>query len=311
MLSPECAQLAFMKLKLLSSLVVAIACGAPAWGAALRDAKVSHLVNDVQVADDASRSHPATLQEVVENSAAIATGPLSRVELVFPDRTLTRLGAETLLRFRAGTRDLLLDRGTLLLQVPSFRGGARVALGSLTASLGGATVLVEHLPGASVKLCVLEGDLRVAVNGFLGDSVVLKAGKMLITAPDVRRIPDPVDVDLGILVKTSTLVNSTAFRGEAPAAVGDFPSRQRLERAVAQQTKLFRKKTLFPTNLAIVGSGTSVVIPGCAGGGGSGVESEPAVAEAVLPEPAPTPQESLLASRKAAAPAEEPPLPSP
>ena len=251
-----------MRLRFLLTCALLAAGSPPVFSASLKDAKVSHALNDVRVAHQAAGTHPAAPQEVVRDGSAILTGPQSRAELTFPDRTLARLGAETSLRSKPGTRDLLLDRGTLLLQVPKLRGGARIHTGSLTSSVGSATILIEHLPGGSVKVIVLEGDLRISVEGFLGDSIVLTPGKMLITKPDVRRIPDPVDVDLRTLTKTSSLIGPANFRGASDVAVAPLPSMPLIERAIERQAGLVKRQRLFPTNLVILGSGTTVVIPG-------------------------------------------------
>jgi cyclopropane fatty-acyl-phospholipid synthase-like methyltransferase len=64
--------------------------------------------------------------------------------LLFRDQTLTRLGADTFFSFTQGTRDLTLERGTLLLQVPKGRGGARIRTAAVTASITGTTILLEH-----------------------------------------------------------------------------------------------------------------------------------------------------------------------
>lgn len=268
-----------MRLRLLLTCALLAAGSAPVFSAPLKDAKVSHALNDVRVVDHAAGTHPAAPQEIVRDGSAILTGPRSRAELTFPDRTLARLGAETSLRSQPGTRDLLLDRGTLLLQVPKLRGGARIHTGSLTSSVGSATILIEHLPGGSVKVVVLEGDLRISVDGFLGDSIVLTPGKMLITKPDVRRIPDPVDVDLRTLTKTSSLIEPANFQGASEVCVAPLPSRPLIERTIERQAGLVKRQELFPTNLVILGSGTTVVIPG------AGAQPEPPAQIADRPPP--------------------------
>jgi hypothetical protein len=251
-----------MSLNFLASLAIFTAWTPPLFAGPLKDAKINHAVNDVRVMDAANAEHPAVQQEVLPIGSYICSGLQSRAEVLFADQTLTRLGAETSVRINPHSRDLLLDHGTLLIQVPKFRGDTRVHTGSLTASVGSATFLIEHLPAKSVKIAVLDGELRIAVDGFLGDSIILTPGKMLITKPDVRRIPDPVDVDLRTLAKTSSLINPDIFRAEANnVSVAQLPSMPLIERKIAGQDKLVRSKTLFPTNLAIVGGGTNIVIP--------------------------------------------------
>ncbi len=237
----------------------------------LDEAKVRRVVNEVTLVAPQAKPRRAVEEQVMRAEDALRVGPRSRAELLFPDHTLARLGAETELALRRGSRELALARGTLLLEVPGFRGGVRVRLGSLTAVAGAATILVEHLPAQSVKIVVLAGDLRVCVAGFLGDSIVIPPGKMLITAPEVKRLPDPVDVDLSTLVKTSALIDAGTFSaGAAPLA-----SLPRIEREILRQAGFFKVKRLIPTNLAIVGSGTSVVIPGQEGAGATEAKVTP------------------------------------
>lgn len=277
-----------MRLRLLFRFALLAAVTPPVFAASLKDAKVSHALNDVRVADRTAGTHPAGAQEIIREGSAILTGGQSRAELIFPDRTLARLGAETALRFKPGTRDLLLDRGTLLLQIPKLRGGARIHTGSLTASAGGATILIEHLPAASVKVVVLEGDLRVSADGFLGDSIVLTPGKMLITKPDVRRIPDPVDVDLRTLAKTSSLIDPAMFQGASNVSVAPLPSSPLIGRIIERQAGLVKRQRLFPTNLVILGSGTTVVIPGADGTAGAPPKTPP---------PTPLPPATVVTTR--------------
>jgi hypothetical protein len=69
--------------------------------------------------------------------------------------------------------------------------------------------------------------------------------------PDAKRIPDPVDVNLEHIVKTSTLVN---FPG------GDMlPSMPLIQAAINDQAKELAKGVLLPTNL-VIGHGTRVIL---------------------------------------------------
>jgi hypothetical protein len=231
------------------------------WGAAFTDAKITHVVNEVRVFQQA-KSRRADSGMIARRDSTIQTGAGSRAEMVFPEQTLVRLGADTTFRLQPGTRDLVLDRGTVLIDQERLRGTTRVLAGSLAATLDRGVVLIEHLPPRSLKIVVLDGEVRVGVNKFLGDSLVLKPGKLLIAAPDVRSIPDPVDVDLRRLVKTSALVGVAAFRGGATASVANLPSIAAIEKNIERQAAAFEKKTLYPTNLVILGSGTEVTIAG-------------------------------------------------
>src|ERR1700720_1829531 len=190
----------------------------------LTSAEVTKVINRVSVIDPAKGTHPAVLRDVIKDNLALQTGARSRSELLFQDNTLTRIGAETFFSFKTGTRDLTLEKGSMLLQVPKGLGGAQIHTAAVTAAITGTTIMIEYIPKQYIKVLVLEGSLRLSRNGRFGDSLVLTPGKMVIMRPDVKKIPDPVDVDLEHIVKTSSLVN---FPGAAP-----LPSMPLIEAAI-------------------------------------------------------------------------------
>ena len=80
------------------------------------------------VGGPAKERPPAALRQVIKRSdQASHSKPVKSLELMFDDNTLTRIGPETYFSFKAGTRDLTLQQGTLLLQVPKGLGGAKSA----------------------------------------------------------------------------------------------------------------------------------------------------------------------------------------
>src|SRR5256886_5323007 len=173
----------------------------------LTSAEVTKIINRVSVVDPAKGGHPAMLRDVIKDDLGLQTAAKSRSELLFQDNTLTRIGAETFFSFKTGTRDMTLEKGSMLLQVPKGLGGAKIHTAAVTAAITGTTIMMEYSPGKYLKVLVLEGGLRLSRNGFFSDSVVLRPGKMVIMRPDAKKIPDPIDVDLAEIVKTSTLVN--------------------------------------------------------------------------------------------------------
>src|SRR5438445_7268402 len=238
----------------LSLLVVAAGCTFLAHSSAagpLSSAEVTKIINRVSVIDPAKGGHPAVMREVIKDDLGLRTGARSRSELLFQDNTLTRIGAETFFSFKAGTRDMTLEKGAMLLQVPKGLGGAKIHTAAVTAAITGTTIMIEYLPKRYLKVLVLEGSLRLSRNGMLGDSLVLRPGKMVIMRPDAKKIPNPIDVDLAQIVKTSTLVN---FPGS-----NILPSMPLIQAAITDQAKAVAKGTLVPTNL-IMGHGTKVVL---------------------------------------------------
>jgi len=226
--------------------------------APLDGARVSRVVNEVSIAPTGGGMRRLSGPDSIHAGERLTVGARSRAELLFADGTLARLGAGTVLALPRGRRELTLERGTLLLEVPARRGGARIHCGGLSGEGDRATIILEHLEGRSVKVAVLAGDVRIFTGGRFGDSIILRPGKLLITAPDVQQIPDPADVDLAALVKTSALLSA------APFATSPLASLPRIEREIALQAAAVARRRLIPTNLTIVGSGTQIVVPAAA-----------------------------------------------
>src|SRR5437588_6903900 len=217
----------------------------------LTSAEVTKIINRVSVIDPAKGGHPATVSDVIKDDLGLQTGGKSRSELLFQDNTLTRVGAETFFSFKTGTRDLTLERGSMLLQVPKGLGGAKIHTAAVTAAITGTTIMMEYKPRQYLKVLVLEGSLRLSRNGSFGDSLVLRPGKMVIMRPDAKKIPDPIDVELAQFVRTSTLVN---FPGG-----NILPSMPLIQVAINDQAKELAKGSLVPTNL-FMGQGTKVIL---------------------------------------------------
>src|SRR3982075_924468 len=209
----------------------------------LTSAQITKIINRVRVIDPVKGGHPAIIREVIKDDLGLSTGEKSRSELLFQDNTLTRIGAETFFSFKTGTRDMTLERGSMLLQVPKGLGGAKIHTAAVTAAITGTTIMMEYVPNQYIKVLVLEGSLRLSRNGMFGDSLVLRPGKMVIMRPDAKKIPDPVDVDLRHIVQTSSLVN---FPGAEP-----LPSTPLIEAAIEQQQQQLASNNLVPTNLVM------------------------------------------------------------
>lgn len=240
--------------KILSVGAVSVSCIFPlqqSVAGPLTSAEVTKIINHVSVIDPEKGDRSALIRDVIKDDLGLQTGEKSRSELLFQDNTLTRIGAETFFSFKTGTRDMTLEKGSMLLQVPKGLGGAKIHTAAVTAAITGTTIMMEYFPGHHIKVLVLEGSLRLSRNGTFGDSLVLRPGKMVIMRPDAKKIPDPVDVDLAHIVKTSSLVN---FPDSPP-----LPSTALIQAAIDSQAKQMAKSNLVPTNL-VMGHGTDVIL---------------------------------------------------
>jgi hypothetical protein len=239
-------------------LLGALAAESESLAAPLTEAHVTKIINEVKVVDPRAGDRTAQLNDRIHDDLALTTGIKSRSELLFQDNTLTRLGPESSFSFQTGTRDMTLQRGTLLLQVPKGLGGATIHTAAVTAAITGTTIMIEHIPQKSLKVLVLEGSLRLS-NGRFGDSLLLTPGKMVIMPPNAKRIPDPVTVDLKKIVKTSELVNM-ASSGKKGHKDKPLPSIALIDQEVDKQQQGKDDHHLIDTNLVIMGKGTNVTL---------------------------------------------------
>jgi hypothetical protein len=181
--------------------------------AVLESAEVTAAINQVTLAEPGSSGRPASVGDTLRGKALLETGSKSRAELTFNDRSIARLGANSVFSFSRGTRDLELNRGVILMQVPKDAGGATIQTAAVTAAITGTTIAIEFVPAGDgspgvIKIFVLEGTLRASLRGVSGESMLLEAGQMIAMQPGDRRLPDARVFDIGRLVQTSGLLSS-------------------------------------------------------------------------------------------------------
>jgi len=218
--------------------------------AELKEARVTQIVRDVKLLSNAAAARPAVVNDQVRDGTAVRTGIESRSELMFTDATLARLGANTIFSFTEGTRNLELTDGAMLLRVPKNAGGAKINTAAVTAAITGTTIMLEFHKNSYIKFIVLEGTGRIFIPNHLGESVLVHAGQMLITKPNAKSLPNPVDVDIRKLMKTSRLI-----RG-----FGKMGSEDLIAQTEADQDEERENGDLYETNLAIYGAGTNVIL---------------------------------------------------
>jgi len=234
------------------ALAVFLGCLPSARAASFTEAEFTRLDNDVKVLKENNAPHAAAVGESVKAVTSVATGVNSRAELRFPDKSLTRIGANSRFTIRGQERTLDLDQGVMMLQVPKKMGGAKIRTAAVTAAVTGTTGFFEYLPGGYIKIIVVEGIIDVYSNKNKSSFQEVHAGQMIIMAPDATTVPPPVDVDLKRLLRTSRLLNMYE----------NLPNTNYVNQAVLEQQKLLHDGTLLNTNLVIPGLGTFVSIIG-------------------------------------------------
>ena len=221
-------------------------------------AEVSQIFNEVKTLD-ASGARPSKIRETIQGAQSVKTGLQSRAELTFPDKSLTRLGGNTIFSFQQGTRELELKQGTILFEVPKGNGGAKIRTASITAAITGTTGFYEYSPKAGadgiIKFGILEGSATLFIKGRLGHFITIGEGQMVICSAKLRDFnsTDVVYFEIEPFLRTCALITRMGGLPE--------PSLLLVERAIANQGHLFnRSKELFLTNLFIPGGGTEVFL---------------------------------------------------
>ena len=182
----------------------------------LKEAQVTQVVRDVRLLPSNASPRPASVSDRVHQDTAVRTGVESRTELTFTDKTLTRLGAQTIFSFKGGTRTLNLGSGTILLSMPKKAGGGQIKTPAVTAAITGTTIVMEYHPD-HYDFRVLEGDadlcqnesknvrLRRRDNEPCPDCVTVHAGQMVSGKPG-DCLSQPVNFDVAQYMASNILI---------------------------------------------------------------------------------------------------------
>ena len=179
-----------------------LATAASAGAAPLTDARVSQVFQDVSLLAGNAAPRRATVNDNIHLGTAVRTGTQSRAELTFTDLTITRLGENTIFSLKEGTRELTIDHGSILVQVPSGAPAANIRTAAVTAAISGGTAIFGAGPPA--KFMVLEGVGTFYPAGHPEDAVTLHGGEMVSLGADGHLVVQTFNVKL--VLETSPLI---------------------------------------------------------------------------------------------------------
>ena len=168
--------------------------------------RVTQVVRNVSLLAPHVAARPALLNDDVTDGSAFHTGTDSRAELTFADLTITRVGANSIFSFDQDGRHVSVESGAILLRVPKGSGGARIRSSALTVGITGTTVMFESRPRNYSKLIVLEGSGQAWLTKHPGKKIAVHAGQMLIVRPGTEHLPEPVDIDENLILRTAILI---------------------------------------------------------------------------------------------------------
>lgn len=213
--------------------------------APLKSANLTTVVNDVKVSEKSSSAKAASVGQKLGGSSTVLTGRKSRAELSFTDKTVTRIGANSIFRFGENSRDLAIDKGSFLLQVPKNAGGAKIRTATVTAAITGTTTMIESSPGQWFKFIVIEGQAKLIHEN--GDEIAVFPGEMIVMKPDAAKFPRKIKINLKKLVATSALMDSGTF-GQLNGPAVDL-----INEAVSKQMEERRGGELLPSGVIVRG----------------------------------------------------------
>lgn len=197
-----------------TSLVVAFALVSMAQAADLREATFTQVVKQVTVSDtQGTKTRPAKVQGKFIAPEVLRTGVGARAELTAPDKTVTRVGSNTIFSFNPGSRTINLEKGSVLFNPPAGQGGGTVQTAAATASVLGTTIIVSFDPKVGCKLLVIEGKSKIMLPN--GKSTTLVAGQMIIIPNGATQMPPIFSFIIDKTKKDSLLLSG--FEGELPS----------------------------------------------------------------------------------------------
>ncbi|MGB0580412.1 MAG: FecR domain-containing protein [Limisphaerales bacterium] len=185
------------------------------------------MVNQVKVVAQGTRSiRPAVLDGEFNSPDLIQTGPRSLAELTAPDKTITRVGSNTIFSYEKSGRNINLQRGSILFHSPKGKGGGVIRTKAASASVLGTTLIVSATVDGGFKCVVLEGKAQLQMPN--GNYRIARAGQVVFVtgtgggtpapqnpttqptteAPAPQQFGPTIDINLEQLVGGSKLVQN-------------------------------------------------------------------------------------------------------
>ncbi|MFZ4599842.1 MAG: YDG domain-containing protein, partial [Terrimicrobiaceae bacterium] len=226
---------------------------------------------------------------------SVFTKEQSLAELTADDKSIIRLGANSVFSYSSAERIVKLDKGTMLMHTPPGNGGATIDSGGVVGAISGTTFMLTASPAkcqncgqeleikpngkivcrdhpdlkpanSGFALIVLEGSSVTKVTGADGQTVEIMPGQMAVVGGKGSGAPKVFAVNLAQVVRTSPLIN--AF----PTPLPSMP--QIMMAAINSQST---GATSTGTSAVAIGSGGQLLT-------------------AASPPPNPTPTQFLMAS---------------
>jgi hypothetical protein len=212
----------------------------------LKQAKFTQIVNKVAVFSAADKiSHPVAVNDIFKMPDLLRTGPASRAELVAADKTITRVGANTIFSYDALNRTIDLQQGSLLFHSDPGKGGGTICTSAAVAAVLGTTIIVTCTPDGGFKVLDLEGEVEITFKNGLHQ--YLEPGQMTFVLPGGNQRAPIIIFRLDSETKDSLLVGGFA---------DPLPSMPKINAEVTRQLLQILNNQVGDTGLLVGNSAT-------------------------------------------------------
>ena len=164
---------------------------------------VSFLKNNVYTVENTNKVS-AVLNDKIESDTQVGTGEQSMCEISLDDKSITRIGANSMFSFVQKERLVKCDKGTFLVSKDPETETMTVTTGSVTAAVNGSTVVFDVRDDAT-HIAVAETTTGVVVTDKNGKSITLQSGEGISATPNGMTSSSPKSVDVKDLTSSSPL----------------------------------------------------------------------------------------------------------
>jgi hypothetical protein len=238
-----------------SILLLAVVCGfhlsVLAAPSGLKRATVEEISGEVVIKREADATgQKAALKDSVTGKDIIRTGKKSRAELEFEDRSICRLGSNTVFSFDPQSRDMAFARGVALVHVPPGQGGARIATPAATAAIQGDTIVIRatvmpdgtsatQFTALSPRGGPTDGNIIVTLNNNPNASFRLEGGQIAIVpanATSLSQVPR-AEVDIGTFSRNSPMLQNLPDTAKQEVSMVSVSQNLAFDSGAAQRTE--------------------------------------------------------------------------
>ena len=174
---------------------------------------LSFVKNDVYSLKDTNKA-TAILNDKIESDSQVGTGEQSMCEISLDDKSITRIGANSMFSFVQKERLVKCGKGTFLVSKDPETETMTVTTGSVTAAVNGSTVVFDVRDDAT-HIAVAETTTGVVVTDKNGKSITLQSGEGISATSNGMTSSTPKSVDVKDLISSSPLFTE---KGLAPLA---------------------------------------------------------------------------------------------